>query len=259
MPDLTTILHHLQRQLVPALDAELWPRSALDRQLHLPPQPRPLDPPLRLVRQWGSTRVAHLTGPRFHRPAWLSVPHHRRASRMRARPARACGNSVAGTAPAPPGKLARRQAALGHRGRGLPGQRGADPRQRAGFAGGHPAGAAHAAARDRALRPDGPRMPRRKATPLAGAGGRCPSLIRTRVAGTAAAGPGAGAAVQGAQRGGAGQPPVAGALWRALGAGARRGPSAESTAVWAGGVDGHGVVCAVGWKGAKRTASGRRP
>ncbi len=32
MPDLTTIFHHLQRQLFPALAAELGPPSALDQQ-----------------------------------------------------------------------------------------------------------------------------------------------------------------------------------------------------------------------------------
>ena len=32
MPDLTTIFHHLQRQLFPALTAELGPLSALDQQ-----------------------------------------------------------------------------------------------------------------------------------------------------------------------------------------------------------------------------------
>ncbi len=32
MPDLTTIFHHLQRQLFPALASELGPLSALDQQ-----------------------------------------------------------------------------------------------------------------------------------------------------------------------------------------------------------------------------------
>ena len=71
--------------------------------------------------------------------------------------------------------------------------------------------------------------------------------------------PAQGGAVQGTQRGGAGQQPLEGALRRALDAGARGGQGDVLSEVRTGGFDGKSLVCAAVLKVVKTTASGWRP
>ena len=94
MPDLTTIFHHLHRQLFPALTAELGPLSALDQQfceVISPAVAKGAAMVVRPVRAHGwrtpSLPSMSISSPPPG-PCWT-----------RSRPARCCGNSAAGRVP----------------------------------------------------------------------------------------------------------------------------------------------------------------